>query len=206
MTLEECMGNGVSLETKVEYMLDRMAILECVNRYARGIDRHDVEIMRSVYHEDGIDEHGMVVQSMATFPDWANRTHEALTRAHTHNLTTHTCDIEGDVAHAETYVLAVTERPDGKNIKIGGGRYIDRLEKRDGRWAIALRRTVVEWTLSGDASVFHSEDYRSRGYAQGSWSREDISYQRPLGLEPEGEERLADTLRRSEAPLFKQGN
>ncbi len=195
---------GATLEEKVDFLLDRIEILDCVNTYARGIDRHDADITRSAYHDDGVDEHGVVVQGATTFADWANRVHEQLTRAHTHNITTHTCEITGSIAHAESYVLAVTERPNGQDIKISGGRYIDRLEKRDGRWAIAMRRTVVDWTLSGDASVSHSDFYQKRGYASGAWDRSDISYRRPLDLDPEGQERLAETLKRGDVALFEQ--
>ena len=46
------------LRRDVQYVKDRLDILDCVNNQARGHDRHDVELMTGVYHDDGVDEHG----------------------------------------------------------------------------------------------------------------------------------------------------
>ena len=42
----------------------------------------------------------------------------------------HAGEIDGNTAHTESYVLFITRHQDGENIWVGGGRYIDRLEKR----------------------------------------------------------------------------
>ena len=42
------------LRRDVQYVKDRLDILDCVNRQSRGHDRHDVELMTSVYHADGV--------------------------------------------------------------------------------------------------------------------------------------------------------
>ena len=62
-----------------------------------------------------------------------------------HLLLNHTCEIDGDVAHAESYYLFVGRNRDETNW-IAGGRYIDRLERRGGTWKIALRCNAVEWS------------------------------------------------------------
>ena len=62
-----------------------------------------------------------------------------------HNLLNYTCDIERDTAHTETYYLFVGRNRDATNW-IAGGRYIDRLERRDGAWRIALRTNAIEWS------------------------------------------------------------
>jgi hypothetical protein len=48
-----------------------------------------------------------------------------------HNLLNVTYDIQGDTAHTETYYLFVGRNRDDSNW-IAGGRYVDRLEKRNG--------------------------------------------------------------------------
>jgi hypothetical protein len=48
----------------------------------------------------------------------------------------------------------------------GSGRYIDRLEKRDGVWKVALRRTMTD-------SRFESE---SGPPGEGQWDPSDPSY------------------------------
>ena len=34
----------------------------------------------------------------------------------------------------------------GQPLTMGGGRYVDRLEQRDGRWAIAARVCLRDWS------------------------------------------------------------
>ena len=43
------------LRRDVQYVKDRLDVLDCVNNQSRGHDRHDVELMASVYHADGVD-------------------------------------------------------------------------------------------------------------------------------------------------------
>src|SRR5262245_17777267 len=42
----------------VRVLLDKQAIQEVLARYCRGVDRADLELLRSVYHPDAIDNHG----------------------------------------------------------------------------------------------------------------------------------------------------
>jgi hypothetical protein len=88
---------------------------------------------------------------------------------HHHYTTNQTIDLECDTAHVET---------DGA-IDLAGGRYIDRFERREGRWAIADRACLVEWMgelprASGTVDLDR--------FPRGTWDRTDISYQRPLKL------------------------
>ena len=57
----------------------------------------------------------------------------------------------GDVAVSETYGTAVhwgSPVSDPRRNFTSGFRYVDHFEKRDGRWAIAERWAVREWTRS----------------------------------------------------------
>ena len=166
------------LRRDVRYLKDRVEILDCVAKQARGHDRHDARLMTSVYHDDAVDEHGPVVNSGRAYAAWANQTHTASFLDHLHNITTHTCEIDGDVAHCESYVIGTMRGRDDKTIVLMGGRYLDRIERRDGVWRIAVRRCTVEWALTGSASLVHSGAFR--GFIKGSWDESDLSYTRPL--------------------------
>ena len=166
------------LRTRVAQLEDRAAILDCVARHARGCDRHDVDLIASAYWPDGIDEHGNTTNSGAAYGTWANATHAATTQTHTHNVTTHTCEIDGDTAYAESYVIVVLLGSDGLRAQFISGRYVDRLERRDGEWRIAHRRSTVEVMFVGDASVLQSPFFRDQGYASGTRDRSDLSYER----------------------------
>jgi hypothetical protein len=165
-----------SLEAKVQYLFDRQEIADCVNRYARGVDRHDAGLLASVYHPGAVDEHGPYNGPIPEFVEWVNAFHSEGFLSHTHHITTHNCDIDGDTAHAESYCLYVLRRKDLSSVLMGGGRYIDRLERRDGQWKIVLRKVYIDWRANADASAFA----KPFGYPAGTQDRTDPSYERPL--------------------------
>jgi len=61
-----------------------------------------------------------------------------------HGITTHTCEIDGDTAHTESYVHWFLRLKASDKVRAGGGRYVDRLERRNGAWKITLRRLLME--------------------------------------------------------------
>jgi SnoaL-like domain len=173
----------LALRRDVAFLMDRSAIADCIARHARGCDRHDVDLVSAAYHPDGLDEHGKVINVGAEYGDWANSTHAATSQVHTHNITTHTCEIDGDSAHAESYVIVVLLGLDGQTAQFISGRYVDRLERRDGHWRIAVRRSTVEVMFIADASVLQSSFFKDTGYLVGTRDRDDLSYVRPLTIE-----------------------
>lgn len=171
------------LQRHVRYLMDRQEILDCIARHARGHDRHDVELLSSAYHPDGVDEHGYAINAGPKYADWANAAHAAGSRLHLHNITTHICEIDGDVAHCESYVLVGLLNNNETTARLINGRYIDRLERRDGEWKIALRRSTVDLMISGDASILRAPMFIEQGYIKGMRDRRDLCYQRPLTLD-----------------------
>jgi ketosteroid isomerase-like protein len=128
------------LERMVRELHDRQAIRDQINNYCRGVDRMDRSLLLSVYHPDAIDDHGLFVGGPEAFADWAFGYHGTMQSAHQHIVTNHTCELDGDTAHTETYWLFAGVNKDGSPATIGGGRYIDRFEKRNGNWRIAARK------------------------------------------------------------------
>jgi len=185
------------LAKAVGVLQDRADIHDCLMRYSRAVDRLDRELLLSVYHEDAIDDHGVFVGSPTQFADWVVAMHTALHLSHQHCIFNTTIDLDGDVAHTESYYMFVglnrTETP----LAMSGGRYIDRFEKRNGRWAIALRVCVRDWaplaevpeTLDQAAMTVVKLDERTarliRTGAQIARDRSDPSYIRPLTINPE---------------------
>src|SRR5262249_45276741 len=91
-------------------------------------------------------------------------------------------EIDGDVAYCETYVLGAFLASDQQRASLVSGRYFDQLEKRDDEWRILVRRTVIDACIEGDASflgVFRGTQLEEDDF----WSRNDMSYQRPLDVE-----------------------
>jgi hypothetical protein len=176
------MNDEKRLRSDVRYLMDRTAILDCIATHARGCDRHDIDLITSTYHPDGVDEHGSKINPGPEYGAWANAEHTTASQLHLHNITTHTCQIDGDVAHAESYVLVGLLSRDGTTATLINGRYLDRLERRDGTWKIALRRSTLELMLTADASVLQMPAFKQQGYLKGTRDEHDLSYQRPLLL------------------------
>src|SRR4051812_13143649 len=84
---------------------DRQAILDCVSTYAVALDRHDWPMLESVFHEDAMDFHGTFFGDVDDYMVWVKELMPAHYKAHTHNITTHKCEIEGNTAHAVSYAI-----------------------------------------------------------------------------------------------------
>ncbi len=171
------------LRRDVDELMDRRAIEDVIYRHARAHDRFDTALMASCYHDDGVDEHGFAVNPGPAYGDWANMVHGKGAVANLHNITSINVEIEGDVAHAESYVLVALLNPDGVSARFINGRYVDRLEKRSGTWRIALRRCTLDLMIEGDAKLLASPYIKQGGYIRGARDRSDVSYQRPLDID-----------------------
>jgi hypothetical protein len=178
------------LSGEVRHTRDRQEIMDCLTRYGRGVDRHDEDLLRSVYHADAIDQHGTLLLPREEFIPWANAIHEEITVAHMHFLSNNSVEIDGDVAHSEIYVQVVLRGKTGR-LRLCGGRYIDRLERRDGEWRVAARGVLVDWACTADGVVWDEIGE----FPTGTWDRSDVSYHRPLRVPlPEGGRRLDTPL------------
>jgi hypothetical protein len=171
------------LERKIQYLTDRQEIFDCIARLARANDRFDLELHASCYHPDGYQEIASTPVPGPQAGNHHNAGHERISDANLHHVTTHLCEIDGDVAHAESYVIGMFLDKEVKRSRILSGRYLDRLEKRNGEWKIALRRGPVEIVLEGRADLLNMEFFRKRGYLRGSRGPDDLSYTRPFTLE-----------------------
>lgn len=165
---------------RMDLLLDRQDILDCLTRFSRGMDRFDREVFLSAFHSDAIVAAGDFVGRPVDLYDWATAMHEQGQVATHHNLLNHTCEIDGDTAHAETYYLFAARNRDDTNW-IAGGRYLDRLQRRDGGWGIVVRTTVIEWSgMVPTMPLPFAEVPDIDGNGAPSRSEADPSYQRPL--------------------------
>ena len=165
---------------RLEILADRQDILDCLNRFSRAMDRFDRELFLSAFHSDATIAAGVYVGGPVALYDWARALHEQGQVATHHNLLNHSCDVAGNTAHTETYYLFVGRNRDDTNW-IAGGRYMDRLERRDGTWRIALRTTVIEWSGMVPSMPLPFADVPDiHGNGAPTRSRHDPSYQRPL--------------------------
>ena len=165
---------------RFELLLTRQDITDCLTRFCRGMDRFDRDLLLSAFHPDAEIAAGDFVGGPADLYEWARNMHERGQIATQHNLLNNTCDIDGDIAHSETYYLFAARNLDESNW-MAGGRYFDRLECRDFQWRIMLRTNVIEWSGLLPTMPIPFADVPDIG-ANGVSARDrtDPSYRRPL--------------------------
>lgn len=151
----------------LEDLIARRDIYAVLTRYSRALDRADVELMKSVYWPDGVDEHGVFSGNAAEFAEFIIREIQNWFEVTMHGLMNVHMEIEGDVACTETYLFAYhkvrADKADdifgsrymqmlgGQGLDPGhhhfyfGGRYLDRFERRNGEWRIFRRQVVMDW-------------------------------------------------------------
>ena len=166
------------LKATVAALKDRQDVLACIVRESRARDRQDVDQIASCWWPDGVDEHGAFIHPAPDYPARANAGHQANFRQTSHNITNQVCELDGDTAYVESYVVGGLAWLDGKTTTIAMGRYIDQLERRDGEWRMLVRRCTIEMTADCDASWVNSAAIK--GFLQGQWSKDDPSYERPV--------------------------
>jgi hypothetical protein len=127
--------------------LARQEINDILLRYCRGIDRRDRELIRSAYHRDSHDDHGNFRGSGWDFADWAIGLLGRRDQVTTHLISNVLIEVTGATARSECYFVGVhvLGGPDGARTQEFHGRYLDRFERRDGRWGITRRLVVHDW-------------------------------------------------------------
>lgn len=172
----------IDSRAELEELIDRQRIWECLLRYTRGMDRLDRDLVMSAYHSDAWEDHGAFLAPGEGFADTVLHHHRENEVSTQHIMSNHHCEIDGDEAHAETYVRCYSVNRDG-NDSISFGRFVDRLEKRDGRWGIVERVSLREGSADltkNDFSANHVMQPQSIGHPRRD--RSDPSYVRPLRI------------------------
>ncbi len=167
-------------DARIDAMLDREAIRDALSRFSRGMDRFDREAYLSAFHDDAEMAAGPFVGSARDCWEWAVPMHEEGQLLTHHSLLNITIDLDGDTAHTETYYMFVARNRD-ETVVLAGGRYVDRFEKRNGDWRIALRTNIIEWATMPPAippPFSEVADIALNGVS--SRSKDDPSYLRPL--------------------------
>ena len=164
-------------DARLDALLSRAEIYETLTRYCRGVDRCDVDLIRSVYHPDATDDHGMFKGLGVDFAPWIVAWEQANIRQCQHFIGNFRCDIEGDVALTETYCISFSEALDGRNATVYN-RYIDRFERREAVWKIAERLVVLDLTRTDEPGPPFG-DVPGWNFTWGRRDRSDASYRDP---------------------------
>ena len=158
----------------LEELSAREQIRDALVRYTRGVDREDLELVRSVFHEDAHIQfpESLHQGSLEGFMNFASAEMPRFQRTR-HAITNTLIDFDGpDVAYVETYLHADHQGSETHHWKTSiielWARYLDKFEQRDGAWKIARRELVVDWMYKYPAEGWFDDhpdasDTRRRG-------------------------------------------
>jgi hypothetical protein len=162
----------------IDVLLAKDEITEVIHRVARGTDRLDHDLIVSGYWPDGFDDHNSFRGGPVEFADWVLTVLPHFQATH-HFLGQCRIQVDGDVAHTETYCDAHhVSHPDERGTvtdMVLGLRYVDRFERRDGAWRIAKRICAFDWTYTTPSSAVWSF---GDDFTVGRRDRSDITYTR----------------------------
>lgn len=171
------------LEKRLRYLTDRQEILDVFRRYARGLNRYDMDLLHGAFWPDAQVNYGFDTRTSGEWISYWQGHFQQGNTSQAHHITNETIDIDGDIAHVESYLIAFRRQRDDKATRIAGGRYIDRFDRRMGEWRIAVREFIPHIWLETNSvfnANFNDSLWPQTGWALGTCDRSDPSYTRPL--------------------------
>lgn len=162
----------------LEQLLAKQAITEQINKYPRGLDRLDRDILLSLGHPDAKIRFGnSAFPSWAAYVDWLIKAHESML-GNNHRITNILIEVHGDRAVSEcsgTATLLVQKEGNAElyEERWMHSRYLDKWSRRNGKWALDDRQTVIDYRRVLDVSA---ELVKSRYQIGARTGRNDPSY------------------------------
>jgi hypothetical protein len=158
----------------------RQEIHDALLRYCWGIDRGDLDLVLSAFHEDARDNHSGVEEGAVE--RFTRTVVQGASMRTSHQLGNVLIQVDDARASAQSYLTAWHQFEfEGKIYDwVIAGRYLDRFELRHGQWRIAHRTVVYDlerFDEPGTKPVGHSTTSFFDHVVRGQRSRADYSYQ-----------------------------
>jgi hypothetical protein len=141
------------LAAKADIVLAKQDIHELIMAQARATDRGDEALLRSIWHPGSTIDVGVFAGPADEFCGMIIGA-TADRKGMSHTVANEWIEVKGDVAVAESYVIAFTMVPgeNGYTDDLTGGRYVDRFERRGGVWKFTHRTFVMDWLISNPST------------------------------------------------------
>lgn len=155
---------------------DRAALQHLVSAYGLCVDRRDYVTLRTLYHDDAVDDHAPFFVGPAT--DYVNWLDSMMANwsATSHTMFNMVFLLDGNRAEGVVSARAWHRTADGTRDFIAWGRYADRYEKRDGIWRFAHRFFVLDDIE--DRAVTAGSTFGTDGVETGRAGADDPIYRR----------------------------
>ena len=130
----------------VRTLLDRAAIGDVIQRYARALDRRDWDAVSACFAPGAYADYGMFKGDIEEVVAAIRKGVEVFDKT-MHFMEPHVVELAGDTARAETYAVAYHRRTDGDERKelVVRLKYTDELVRDGEAWLI--KRRIAEFPL-----------------------------------------------------------
>lgn len=163
--LHEDQGLSV-LSARVDRLEDERAIADVLTDYSLALDWLDEQLLDRVFWDDAKIDYGFFKGSGADFKPILLGVERSFGRRW-HFTSQLRIVVTGNVAKVSSYNISVATpsqtAPDADGLTGFLGYYVDRLEKRDGRWGIASRKHLLvagtawpDMPITGDLSALNT--------------------------------------------------
>lgn len=135
----------------LQSLLDKEAIRELAMLYARGVDRQDIGLLKTLYTEDGWDAHGPYFDGPAD--KYIEFLAASLPHMHigAHFICNHLVSVDGDTGEGEVYAIAwhlVPDQAGAQKHDFQAVRYIDNYRRDNGQWKFVRRELCYDMKIA----------------------------------------------------------
>ena len=135
-------------------LIARAGIGNALAVHSRGVDRADFNLLSSAYHPDATVDYGFFAGPAVTLAGILAEAQKASPPT-LHRTSNIWAKIDGARAVSESYVVAYVEDPETQRLVFG--RYLDRLEDRDGAWRLTHRSYLLEGNINRPTTVARAD-------------------------------------------------
>ncbi len=134
------------LELELAQRRDTDAIHAVLERYSRAVDWLDAELLATVFFDDAEIDYGFFKGSGKDFRPLLMDIERSIDKRW-HSASNVSIRLHGDCADVASYQFSVSNVPGAPrpqtDLMHAYGFYLDRMERRDGRWGIARRKHIA---------------------------------------------------------------
>jgi SnoaL-like domain len=133
----------MTIDAKLQALLDKQSIHDNLMLYCRACDRFDIDLMRTTRWPDSTENHGEFDGSGQEWCDYSGSWKHAVCNAN-HHVSNVLIELDGIRAKCESMFIVVVQYTAGNTMFLGG-RYRDLCEKRGDDWKILRRDVIWDW-------------------------------------------------------------
>jgi hypothetical protein len=164
----------------LEELYAKQQIQEQLDYWTRGADRNDIELMMVAFHPGAHINYGFFDGTVEDFLPWVMKFHSEDLVSTTHTISSLIVNLDGEQARSESRVECCLRFPQpsgGMLDLLLAGRYLDKWERRAGKWRIVDRVAMTDHYRTLRVEQDPSLDHLVKAPIAGKRSKDDLSYQ-----------------------------